>query len=1006
MKKWKKVMSIVMVIAMAMNSQSVWAASIEDENVSQNQYISTPEEVSNDEKTDDNRLVGNTSGPYTYTIPGTTINLYYTIDGSGNATMSGCDEYAVDIEIPSMINGHKVVCIGGSSFAGRPNLVSVKIPDSVSSIEEDAFFNCSKLMSVNIPDSVTSIGNGAFDSCTSLISIFLPDSVSNLGKFVFSNCSRLGSIDVSESNPDYSSINGILFTKNSGILKICPAGLDVGNYSIPESVNTIEDYAFIQCKKLTAINIPATVKKVGIDAFNGCSGLTTVAIPDSLTAVSNGMFDGCTGLTSVTLPDSITSITARAFCDCSSLASITIPASVSFIGGRAFDGCSSLISIDIPEQVTAIGFGAFEGCTNLSHVTIPNSVTVIENDVFHNCSNLKDITIPVSVTAIRRFAFEGCASLTDIYFSGSKENWNNISIEEYNDNLKSATIHYNTYSIKKNGTYLLRIIDEATSELINNATLTYNGTDYHTDSAGNVQFQVSEASEHTSGTVSISAFPYTTKTADLNSLNPYKCNIINLESSISTPDLNLNLGSTNVDGPKISIYKWKFPLFSLKAEVNIDALHLHVERSIDRSDKTIRYLFGYETDNKDSDNDSYWKTTYANIKDIVNGFGKRTDRQFYNDFRKLRKNLKSQDIKLGVELNGNILGYYESSYAGGKNTFKEGGIVVTAEAALDVQKRIEATADILYAHFRLEGEAQGKYALVLDDTNINDQKLLFEIETKLEFRLKLGIGAGMPAIACAEGGAQGTVTFDIKVYPPKVPALSEAMEIDSKLQLYLKLSLFSIFDKTYNWPSDKDATFELYPEVGWKNSLAGDGLVGSSENADDFTISDYDNYALTPRDYLNAKDSGQDGTSTPLVGASSGLSASYEENNVFPYGSPQVVALSDGRMMAFWIGDNGGSSSANRTQLMCAVRSTDGAWGNAQAVCADGKADFLPCVCADGNKCYVVWRKATETYPEDITVTGMASKLKLVMSIFDGTSFSDLKTVVDDGLYPQFPSLD
>lgn len=297
-----------------------------------------------------------------------------------------------------------------------------------------------------------------------------------------------------------------------------------------------------------------------------------------------------------------------------------------------------------------------------------------------------------------------------------------------------------------------------------------------------------------------------------------------------TPDLSLNLGSANVDGPEISIYKWKFPLFSMKTEINIKELNLHFESNIDKSDKTIECLIGYQKINDDEDDDSYWKTTYANIKDIVNGFGKRTDRQFYNNFRKLRKNLKSQDIKLGVELEGNFLGYYETSYAGGKNTFKEGGIVVTAEADVDVKKRIEATADILYAHFRLEGDIQGKLALVLDDTNIKDQKLLLEIETKLELKLKLGIGAGMPAIACAEGRAQGTATFSLKSNP-KVTTLSEAMEIDLRAQLYLKL-VMSIYDGTSFSALKTVVDDGLYPQFPSLDVHSGNAVVSWVENSD------------------------------------------------------------------------------------------------------------------------------------------------------------------------------
>ena len=108
----------------------------------------------------------------------------------------------------------------------------------------------------------------------------------------------------------------------------------------------------------------------------------------------------------------------------------------------AFSGCSSLTSIAIPDSVTTIGDYAFHGCTSLTSVTIPDSVTSIGGSAFEDCTSLTSVTIPDSVTSIGWYAFRGCTSLTSVYYNGTTEEWANISIGSYNDNLINSTRYY------------------------------------------------------------------------------------------------------------------------------------------------------------------------------------------------------------------------------------------------------------------------------------------------------------------------------------------------------------------------------------------------------------------------------------------------------------------------------------------------------------------------------------------------------------------------------------
>ena len=351
--------------------------------------------------------------------PGILDKLTYEI-ANGKVTITGCDtSLSGDIVLPSKIEGKPVTSIGGK-----------------------AFYKCSSLTGVTIPNSVTSIGSPAF-----------------------SGCSNLNQINVDTANTKFSSVNGVLFNKDKTELIRYPEGKTDTSYAIPNSVTSIDRYAFEGCSKLTSITIPDSVTSIGSSAFSDCSSLTSITIPDSVTSIGGWAFDGCKGLTSITIPDGVTSIDKYTFSGCrsltsitipdgvtsidkytfsgcSSLTSVTIPDSVTSIGSYAFWECSSLASITIPDSVTSIGSGAFYNCTSLTSVTIPDRVTSIGSSAFRFCSSLTSITIPDSVTSIGDSAFRGCSSLKDVYYSGTQEQWKKISIGRNNGYLTSATIHY------------------------------------------------------------------------------------------------------------------------------------------------------------------------------------------------------------------------------------------------------------------------------------------------------------------------------------------------------------------------------------------------------------------------------------------------------------------------------------------------------------------------------------------------------------------------------------
>ena len=129
---------------------------------------------------------------------------------------------------------------------------------------------------ITIPNSVTTIGDYAFCGCSSLQSIDIPNSVTTIGNDAFSGRSSLQSINITKGNKHYESIDGILFSKDLTCILKLPERKKLKEYTIPNSVTTIEDSAFDGCSSLQSIDIPNSVTTIENGAFSGCSSLQSI----------------------------------------------------------------------------------------------------------------------------------------------------------------------------------------------------------------------------------------------------------------------------------------------------------------------------------------------------------------------------------------------------------------------------------------------------------------------------------------------------------------------------------------------------------------------------------------------------------------------------------------------------------------------------------------------------------------------------------------------------------
>ena len=416
------------------------------------------------------------------------LGILYEVNADGTTcTVTGIGSFSgTELEIPGSIRGYKVTAIGDKAFENCTQLTKLTIPSSTKTIGNRAFYGCTGLTEFTVPASVRSIGTQIFYKASNLSTVYYnstygsssnpilnTDSITKVvfggtgvAPYILANCGNVNEVVVENS------VKQIYEDAFSGCTNIT-------SINIPDNVTVIYSCAFYGCTNLESVYIPDSVTSIGYNVFYGCTNLknvyitdidawcdiyfggstanpmcygatlyldgqpvTSVVWPEDVDTIGSCAFYGCATLESVIIGDNVTSIGEQAFYKCSSLTSVEIPDSVITIGKQALCGCSSLTSVVIPDSVTSIGAYAFGDCSSLTTVVIPDSVTSIEKQTFQGCSSLTSVVMGDSVTSIGNLAFYACSKLKDVYYTGSEEEWANISIGN-NNGLTNATIHYN-----------------------------------------------------------------------------------------------------------------------------------------------------------------------------------------------------------------------------------------------------------------------------------------------------------------------------------------------------------------------------------------------------------------------------------------------------------------------------------------------------------------------------------------------------------------------------------
>ena len=333
-------------------------------------------------------------------ICGKSIFLYHTSDGN-IVDIKGKD-FGANVVSHNVVDGECVIAfdapitkIPAQAFAKSKIKGSLTIPNSVTTIGEEAFSNCTELKgSLTLSNSLKTIGNRAFYMCNRLNgSLTIPNTVTTIGISAFEKCTGFN-----------------------------------GSLTIPHSVTTIGKSAFCNCQGFKGdLTIPSSITTIEDNTFSSCFGFNgNLTIPNSVTTIGNSAFYQCSGFKGdLTIPNSVTTIGAGAFMQCTGFkGNLKLSNSVKTIGTNAFRICSGFTGeLILPNSITTIGAYAFKGCTGFTgNLTLPNSITTIEFSAFGGCSGFTgNLTLPKSLEVVYNGSFNECNNIQSFKFQSLPE---------------------------------------------------------------------------------------------------------------------------------------------------------------------------------------------------------------------------------------------------------------------------------------------------------------------------------------------------------------------------------------------------------------------------------------------------------------------------------------------------------------------------------------------------------------------------------------------------------
>lgn len=362
-----------------------------------------------------------TSAPYDVkpSEPDTLDYLTYELAGDGTAyAITGFVNLPADgaqVVIPGEIDGIPVTKIAAKAARLNTLITELTIPDSVTLIDNDAFYGCTALKSVTIGSGLTGMGERAFYNCEALESINLPYGLEIIGAQALYKCISLRDFVIPSS---VASIGDEAFYGCRTLAEM----------TVPSSVSLCGEGIFYGCSQLKSAVWNASVSELPAYSFYGCANLEEVSFGYPVEALGNSAFYQCSALEDVLGKlGSIESIGEYTFYQCTALEAMRLPAKAEriFFGEGAFEGCTALSELTLDKETILKPYGnAFYGCTALWNITCkyislyaPNNGAYLGEACFANCTSLRTVTIEGSLD---KRVFENCTGLSKVTFLGTQ----------------------------------------------------------------------------------------------------------------------------------------------------------------------------------------------------------------------------------------------------------------------------------------------------------------------------------------------------------------------------------------------------------------------------------------------------------------------------------------------------------------------------------------------------------------------------------------------------------
>ena len=408
--------------------------------------------------------------------------------------------------------GSNLKSLGNRAFFNNKVLTEIEIPGTTTNIGSQTFENCTNLSLATLNNGIKNIGGNCFKDCESLITISIPGTVNSIGDNTFDGCTSLSTLTFAASEnelyipyfshsplktlrigrnlkyafgedaspfKDKTTLTRVAFTGNfvtnlyNNLFDGCTG---ITSISLPETLQSINGYAFRNCSQLSEIVVPEGVTTVGEHCFENCTSLTSVSLPTTLKVLENHLFKNCNQLESFVFQPTMEKVEEHCFDQCLSLKnlrfddgtrSIAFSTVVSMFRdsplenmyvGRNIDytliegkekeapfynrstltnvtisdkggvtylkpyfiyGASTLPSINVPDNVLEIGMYAFAECSSLEEAVLSKNLSLIDEGLFDQDIALKSLIIPEAVNAVNQYALRGCGALQDLRFEDS-----------------------------------------------------------------------------------------------------------------------------------------------------------------------------------------------------------------------------------------------------------------------------------------------------------------------------------------------------------------------------------------------------------------------------------------------------------------------------------------------------------------------------------------------------------------------------------------------------------